>query len=192
MDVSEEELSAIAQDVATGVVTPAPGCQPMTRGITLTMSGPSTAAAPRTPTSVPVKRQLTEEEKSDGERESKRQDATELPRKHAEKRPGQTAQMNEDKKGRVEEAQRAGGEETRAEPHSTGHLYPPHYPLEWMQLELKAMEMKMWIWSNGLDMEVKKVTTLLKWPLRSYRDARQRGVRHRGPENVGNACNDRD
>ena len=54
MEASEEELTAIAQDVATGVVTPAPGCQPMTPGITLTMGGPSTAAAPRTPTNVPI------------------------------------------------------------------------------------------------------------------------------------------
>ena len=66
---ASEELAAIAQDVATGVVTPAPGRQPMTPGITLTSSGPSTTAAPKTPTNAPMKRQLSEEEKSEGERE---------------------------------------------------------------------------------------------------------------------------
>ena len=106
MEASEEELTAIAQDVATGVVTAAPGCQPMTPGITLTMGGPSSAAAPRTPTNAQMKRQLSEEEKSEGERESKKLDASESPRKHAEKRQGEAVEESEEKKGRVERGRR--------------------------------------------------------------------------------------
>ena len=93
MEASEEELTAIAQDVATGVVTPAPGCQPMTPGITLTMAGPSTAEAPRTPTKSAMKRQLSEEEKSEGEQENKKLGASDSPRKQAEKRQGEAAEL---------------------------------------------------------------------------------------------------
>ena len=102
MEASEEELTAIAQDVATGVVTPAPGCQPMTPGITLTMAGPSKVEASRTPPKAAEKRQLSEEEKSEGERESKKLDASESPRKQAGKRQAEAAEEGDEKKSRAE------------------------------------------------------------------------------------------
>ena len=136
MEASEEELTAIAQDVATGVVTPAPGCQPMTPGITLTTTGPSTGEAPRTPSKAVEKRQLSEEEKSEGERESKKLDASESPRRQAEKRQAEAAEEGEEKKSRAEGSRHLEDERMVAGPegspkmspsHNTGHLYPPHY-----------------------------------------------------------------
>ena len=53
----------------------------MTPGITLTMAGPLTAEAPKTPTKAAMKRQLSEEAKSEGERENKKLDASDSPRK---------------------------------------------------------------------------------------------------------------
>ena len=136
MEVNEEEMTAIALDVATGVVTPAPGCQPMTPGITLTVAGPGASEAPRTPTKAAVKRQLTEEEKSEGERENKKVDATDSPRKQAEKRQsGETAE-SEEKRSRPEGGSLEEGDRMMTEPegfprmspsHNREHLYPPHY-----------------------------------------------------------------
>ena len=65
----------------------------MTPGITLTMAGPSTAEAPRTPTKSAMKRQLSEEEKSEGEQENKKLGASDSPRKQAEKRQGEAAEL---------------------------------------------------------------------------------------------------
>ena len=136
MEVTEEEMTAIAQDVATGVVTPAPGCQLMTPGITLTVTGPATSEAPQTPTKAAVKRQSTEEEKSEGERENKKVGVTDSPRRTAAKRQGEEVDESEAKKGRVEPEHQPGSGEMRREPegsprisptHGTGHLYPPHY-----------------------------------------------------------------
>ena len=103
MEASEEEQKEIAQEVATGVVTPAPGlqAQPTTPGVTLTMSG--SAAAPRTPTSGPAKRRLDEEEKTEEEKGGKRQDATESPRKSAEKIISDDAEETQEKRGRREQ-----------------------------------------------------------------------------------------
>ena len=136
MEVNEEEMKAIAQDVATGVVTPAPGSQPMTPGITLTMLGPAAKEAPQTPTKPAMKRQLTEEEKSESERESKKVDTSDSPRRNAAKRQGEEGAEGEEKRGRVEADPQAEGSEVRRElegsprmapAHDTGRLYPPHY-----------------------------------------------------------------
>ena len=109
----------------------------MTPGITLTTTGPATIEAPKTPTKAAMKRQLSEEEKSEGKRENKKLDASDSPRKHAEKRQGEEAAAeNEEKKGRVEGGPQPKGDGMRTEAegsprmspsHNTGHLYPPHY-----------------------------------------------------------------
>ena len=155
MEVNEEEMTAIAQDVATGVVTPAPGCQPMTPGITLTVTGPKPSEAPQTPTKAAVKRPLADEEKSERERETKKLDATESPRRSATKRQGEEVDEEEEKKGRLRSEHQSEADERRREPegsprasptHGTGHLYP-HIMLELTQLDWSHTEMKMWTWS---------------------------------------------
>ena len=83
-----------------------------------------------------MKRQLFEEEKSEGERENKKLDVSDSPRKHAEKRQGEAAEENEEKKSRAEGGPQPEGDRMRTEAegsprmspsHNTGHLYPPHY-----------------------------------------------------------------
>ena len=100
MEASEEELKEIAQEVATGVVTPAPGLQvqPATPGVTLTMSGSTTA--PKTPTAGPTKRRLDEEGKLEEEKDGKRQDTTESPRKAAEKRFREAGEETEEEESK--------------------------------------------------------------------------------------------
>ena len=108
----------------------------MTPGITLTMSGPSTGELPETPTKAGTKRQMSEEEKSEGEREAKKLDASQSPRRQAGKRQVEAAEENEEKKSRAEGGPQQEGDRMGTEPegsprmsptHNTGHLYPPHY-----------------------------------------------------------------
>ena len=100
------------------------------------MSGSATAS--RTPTSAPTKRRLGEDEKAEEEKDGKRQDMTESPRKAAEKRSSEAADEAEEQRGRRDQEPSPPGEQDalmhepagppRMSPtHSLGHLYPPHY-----------------------------------------------------------------
>ena len=95
------------------------------------------ATAPRTPTTGPAKRRLDEDEKVEEEKDGKRQDTTESPRKAADKRSSDATHEAEEKRGRRDQEENAGNQDTvtqepagspRMSPtHSVGHLYPPHY-----------------------------------------------------------------
>ena len=138
-EATEEEMKAITEAVAAGVVTPAPGLkpQPTTPGIS--------AAAPVTPAigrETPRKRSA---EDAPEEPEAKRHDEEDSPRRSHEKRETQHEEHGEkDKKQRIEESEEEeiGGtpgmastrarevEEdkiTSASPSKIPRLYPPHY-----------------------------------------------------------------
>ena len=143
VEATEEELKAVRDAVAAGVVTPAPGlrAQPTTPGL------PS--GAPATPAVIPMtpraKRSLETDEKSP---EAKRLDDTTSPRRSHEKRTTDEASESGDEKrqkveeeatidegGATEKQSRGvvraaeGGEEiaASASPSKMSRLYPPHY-----------------------------------------------------------------
>ena len=95
-----------------------------------------------TPTSGPAKRKLDEEEKPEEEKDGKRQDTTESPRKGAEKRSSDAVEEAEEKRGRREQEaspsreqdavmQEPAGSPRMSPTHSLGQLYPPHYAGSW-------------------------------------------------------------
>ena len=69
------------------------------------------ATAPRTPTTGPAKRRLDEDEKVEEEKDGKRQDTTESPRKAAEKRSSDATHEAEEKRGRRDQEPGHSGEQ---------------------------------------------------------------------------------
>ena len=137
-EATEEELKAISEAIAAGVVTPAPGLHGQPKTPAMAIGAPSTPAPmPSTP-----KAKRSAEEAIAEEPEEKRQDRTESPRKGHEKREAQREAETE-KKQKVQEEKEAGeagapsnntrprDEEAQMSPSSSpakvARLYPPHF-----------------------------------------------------------------
>ena len=141
-EIQPEELDDIAQTVAAGLVTPAPGLHVGQGQQGTGVAAPTTPALPNPST----KRQ---QEEIEGERLLKRQDTTESPRKSAEKREAEEAEEEAEKRKKMEESSEgklgdaevhvdeqkdAVGSTRPAEHEAEGtpsgkiaRLYPPHY-----------------------------------------------------------------
>ena len=144
-EATEEEMKAVTDAVAAGVVTPAPGLRPQP-----TMPGmPSQSlatAVPQTPAPLPATpRKRSVEGESEGP-ERKRQDASDSPRKAHDKRESEAIDPGTEKKQKTEEEMEQEGSmslpsnamavEPRGEggemmasssPSNLARLYPPHY-----------------------------------------------------------------
>ena len=140
---TEEEMKAITDAVAAGVVTPAPGLkpQPVTPGM------PTTSAAPQTPAPLPTTPRKRIAEGEAEEPEMKRLDTSDSPRKAHDKRESESVGSGTEKKQRIEEEEeeqegltslpssamavepRGEGGEMMASssPSNLTRLYPPHY-----------------------------------------------------------------
>ena len=137
VEASEEEMKEIANAVASGVVTPAPGLQgqPMTPAV-INNAAPATPATRRdevqeSPKNVQIKRSIEEQ---DEEHEAKRTDTTISPRRTQDKRALTEEEMEEpEKKHRSEtrlppEAMHSGSQlEGSPSASPSSQLYPPYY-----------------------------------------------------------------
>ena len=108
-EIQPEELDNIAQTVAAGLVTPAPGLHAGQSQQGIGMAAPTTPALPNPST----KRQREEME---DEQVLKRQDTTESPRKSAEKR--EAAEVEEEAEKRQKAGESSEGKPEGVEVHS--------------------------------------------------------------------------